>query len=172
MYYPLEDEDIYLPLYPPEEKGYKFKNWENIIGVNPGESNVIKDVTCLPKAENIFIPSSLKYEGCSNKKNIFKIYGEWEDNTDYKIPSILIFSLVLSKENYDFSSCDYVTSNPIHFECEYNGFGNFTIEEQYFNGILSTYKIKKLDSPLQLEQCENLIPNPQSPIPKKILYFH
>ena len=42
MYYPLEDEDIYLPLNPPEEKGYKFKNWENIIGVNPGESNVIK----------------------------------------------------------------------------------------------------------------------------------
>ena len=62
--YPLINEDIYLPINPPQEKGYKFKNWKKIIGNIPGKSNNVKrDVTCLPDIENTFIPSKLNHKG-------------------------------------------------------------------------------------------------------------
>ena len=75
--YPLINEDIYLPINPPQEKGYKFKNWKKVIGNIPGKSNNVKrDVTCLPDIENTFIPSIVKSQGCYSKSNLFSIYGE------------------------------------------------------------------------------------------------
>ena len=153
--YHLENEDIYLPLNPPTEKGYKFKNWKKIISSSPGDSNVIRDVTCLPNAKNTFIPLSIESKGCSGKKNIFLIFGKWNDPYEKNIPTLLSFLLVLEYENYTVASCDYETKEPIHMKCEFEGDGNYQIREQYFNGILASYKIGKEDSPIIFEKCSS-----------------
>ena len=66
--YPLNNVDIIFPLKPPKINGYSFPNWENSIGAEPGISNVIPNVKCLPKEKNIFIPYSVELNGCNKKK--------------------------------------------------------------------------------------------------------
>ena len=98
--YPLEDVHIYLLVKPPQKQGYSFPNWETIIGADPGTSNKISDITCLPKETNIFKITSIKTVWCSGKKNVFNLYGEWEDETNFPI---LDFDteFYLSNENKD-----------------------------------------------------------------------
>ena len=80
--YHLEGIDLYLPIVAPNGKGYSIRRWKNVFGLNPGASNKIKSVTCLPIIENTFIPSSIETKGCSKKNTKFLIYGEWEDKDE------------------------------------------------------------------------------------------
>ena len=80
--YHLEGIDLYLPIVAPNEKGYSIRKWKNVFGLNPGVSNKIKSVTCLPIIDNTFIPSSIETKGCSKKNTLFLIYGEWEDKDE------------------------------------------------------------------------------------------
>ena len=150
--YPLEGIDLYLPINAPQTKGYKFKNWEKIIGIYPGESNKIRSVTCLPEIINTFIPSSIEAKGCSEKKNKFLIYGEWEDKDESKVPPLLGFSLVIPN-NENIAKCYYETTSPIHMECTINGEGEITIKEQNFNGYFSSFTMKNLNSSIKAENC-------------------
>ena len=149
--YTLEEIDLYLPIDAPNIKGYSIRNWKNIIGINPNESNKISNVTCLPIIENTFIPSSLEANMCFGKNFIFSIYGEWEDKDESKIPIFLSFSLVI-ENNERIAECSYETS-PNHIECEIDSEGDITIKEQNFSGILGSYKMKKLDSFIKTEKC-------------------
>ena len=80
--YHLERIDLYLPIVAPNQEGYSIRKWKNVFGINPGVSNRIKSVTCLPKIDNTFIPSSIESKGCSKKNTKFLIYGEWKDTID------------------------------------------------------------------------------------------
>ena len=149
--YPLEGIDIYLPIVPPKEKGYSFRKWKNIFGIEPNVSNKIESVTCLPEIDNTFIPSSIEAKGCSGKKNKFLIYGEWEDKHEPTILSIFEFYLVIPN-NENIAECIYRTS-PTHMECEIYGEGDITIKEQNFSGLIGSYTMKNLDSSIKTEKC-------------------
>ena len=120
-------------------------------------SNVIKNVNCLPQIKNIFIPSEIKIKGCLNKKIIFEIYGKWEDSYENNIPEILYFYLVIGSNTDNVAECDYITSNPIHMNCEYldNGDNQIIIEEQYFNGIFASFKMEKYNEIIIADKCNN-----------------
>ena len=66
--YHLEGIDLYLPTLAPNKNGYSIRKWKNAFGLNPGESNKIKNVTRLPVINNTFIPSSIETNGCFQKK--------------------------------------------------------------------------------------------------------
>ena len=150
--YHLEGIDLYLPTVAPNKEGYSFKKWENAFGLNPGESNKIKSVTCLPIIKNTFIPSSIETKGCSKNKTKFIIYGEWEDKDESKSIFFFDFSLVI-EINERIAECYYVYVSPIHMECKVYGEKDILIKEQNFNGFLATYKMKKLDSSIKAEKC-------------------
>ena len=69
--YHLEGIDLYLPIVAPNGKGYSIRKWKNVFGLNPGVSNKIKSVTCLPIIENTFIHSYIETKGCSKKKTLY-----------------------------------------------------------------------------------------------------
>ena len=155
--FPLENIDIYLPIKAPTVKGYKFNYWKAIIGAEPGVSNVIKNVNCLPKITNIFIPSEIKIKRCLKKKIFFEIYGKWEDINEKNIPHILVFSLVIGNNIDNVAECEYIFTNPIHMNCELldNGDNQIIIEEQYFNGIFATFKMEKYNEIIMADECNN-----------------
>ena len=64
------------------KKDIQLENGKNVFDLNPGVSNKIRSVTCLPIIENTFIPSSIETKGCSEKNTKFLIYGEWEDKDE------------------------------------------------------------------------------------------
>ena len=169
--FPLENIDIYLPTTAPQEKGYKFNNWKKIIGAQPGESNIIRNVKCLPDIKNTFLPSSVKITECLEAKIIFEIYGEWEDKDESNIPTLLSFSLVIGNDTDAIAYCDLVTTSPIYMECEYlsNGDNKIIIEEQNFNGYFASYKIKTYNDIINSEKCKivtktpSTTKNPESP---------
>ena len=66
---------------------------------------------------------------------------------------ILSFSLVI-ENNERIVECYYETSQ-IYMECEIDSEGDITIKEQNFSGILGSYKMKKLDSFIKAEKCNN-----------------
>ena len=77
--YPLDNVDILLPTKAPQVTQYTFKNWEKVIGAQPGTSNKIAAVTCLPAAEDTFTPSSIEIGDCTfDNKRKFNIIGKWE----------------------------------------------------------------------------------------------
>lgn len=49
------------------KKDIQLENGKNVFGLNPGVSNKIESVTCLPIIDNTFIPSSIETKGCSKK---------------------------------------------------------------------------------------------------------
>ena len=154
--YHLEGIDLYLPIVAPNVKGYSIRKWKNAFGINPGESNKIKSITCLPIIENTFIPSSMESKGCSQKNTKFLIYGEWEDKDESKIPSLLGFSLVIDI-NERIAKCFYEAASPIHMKCEVYGERDISIKEQNFNGYFASYKMEKLDSSIKAEKCDSSV---------------
>ena len=151
--YPLNNIDIYLPINPPKSKKYGFKNWKEIIGNSPGISNKISKVTCLPKEKNIFIPSSIKSEGCIDNKNVFSIYGKWVYNEKDKKPFYLEFPLLILNENYDIAYCEYDLLESNSIKCELEGHGIIKFEETYTIGYFEIFKINKFSSSTKLEDC-------------------
>ena len=150
--YPLDNTDIFLPIYAPNSIKYRFKNWEKIIGSNPGITNKISRVTCLPKERNTFIPSSIKEEGCIFNKNIFKIFGKWKDTDEYKIPYSLEFSLLIQNENTYIANCEQ-EPNYLYMKCIFEGSGTIKFDEFYFRDYIDIYKIESFSSTNQINEC-------------------
>ena len=151
--YPLDNTDIFLPIKAPNSIKYGFRNWEKIIGSNPGVTNKISGVTCLPKEINTFIPSSIKEEGCNDKKIIFSIYGKWKDTDESKIPFFLEFPLLIQNENIYIANCEYEPINPIHMKCEFEGSGIIKFDELYCIEFLRIFKIESFSSSNQINEC-------------------
>ena len=151
--YSLVDIDLYLPTSAPVAKGYKFNHWKKIIGEEPGKSNVISDVYCIPDIKNTFKIKNVENKGCLKEKVMFKIYGEWEDNNELNIPTFLSFDLVIGDNTDNIAECDLVDEEPIHFDCEYEN-NVIIINEQNFNGIFASYRITKYDEIIYTEKCQ------------------
>ncbi len=81
--YPINNQNITLPVNPPSVSGYSFPNWKEIIGVEPGISNLVPeyDIKCTPQEINSYTISSIKSEGCSKNENIITIDGKWYDES-------------------------------------------------------------------------------------------
>ena len=152
--YHLEGIDLYLPIVALNQESYSIRKWKNVFGLIPGVSNKIKSVTCLPEIDNIFIPSSIESKGCSKKNTKFLIYGKWKDKDESKISFLSDFSLVL--DTYErMEICFYKDESPIHMECYVSGERDISIKEQNFNGFFASYKMKKLDSSIKAEKCND-----------------
>lgn len=154
--YSLEDIDLYLPTSAPKVKGYKFNDWKKIIGVEPGDSNVINDVYCIPDIKNLFIIKNIENKGCYKEKVRFKIYGDWEDHSELKVPTFLYFDLVIGDNSDNIAECDLINEDPIHFDCEYDNTENneIIINEQNFNGYFASYRITKYEDTLYTVKCK------------------
>ena len=153
--YPLENVDLYLPLETPKQAGYIIKNWTNIVGKEPGVSNRIQGVDCIPKIKNTFIPSSIEGIGCENNYYKFKIYGNWENNDQSSLPNLLSsIELVLNNENENIVNCDYNDNGGvIYLICQFSGKGEISIKEQYFEGLLEAFLFKGIQSSLFADSC-------------------
>ena len=154
--YSINKLDILLPTEAPQPDGYIFVEWEKKIGSNPGVSNRIPALECLEKEINTFIPSSITLGECSSGKNKFAIYGDWE-NKNKSMPYVHYydFNLLLDNENNKTSICNYIKSNPIHFQCKYEGTGKIKFKEQFLRGYSELYKIKEFDSGKTVKKCSD-----------------
>ena len=153
LYYPLKDIDIFLQVDPPQESGYQFPNWKETIGSNPGVSNKISKINCLPKENNIFNVNSIKNNGCIGNKNSFTIYGTWENTKS--LPSLdFDFQFFLENNRKDLVDCEYkIGSDSNSIDCKFEGEGNIKVDGQYFYGYFNTYQFNTYDSGLKFESC-------------------
>lgn len=153
VHYPLNKVDIFLPTKAPQITGYTFKNWEQIIGSESGVSNKISEAECLPKEENIFTPSSINVGDCLIDRS-FTINGDWEK--EVKISDYYSTEIILDNDNKDIAKCRYMGStNPIHFDCNFDGSGSVKFKEQFFQILSKVYKIKEFDSGKTVNVCSD-----------------
>lgn len=147
--YPLNKENIIFPTTAPQTDTIIFKDWEKVIGKQPGVSNRISNVECFTtKSSNKFIPSSITVEDCLLGISSFIIKGDWE-NKDKAITNVYvnIIKILLDNENKDVAECYYFgNENPIEFRCNFEGYGRIKFNEQFFKGNLDAYKINGFDS--------------------------
>ena len=154
--YPLENVDIYLPVETPTQSGYIIKHWKNVIGQNPGSSNKIERVTCLPEVKNIFIPTLIEGIGCDNQYYKFKISGNWSNENNIPNDDFLLLEieLFLNNENEDIIVCEFKDDNKLNdMICQYEGEGKIEIKEQYFEGFFEAFQINDVPSVIQAESC-------------------
>lgn len=154
--YPLDNVNLILPTKPPKVDKYTFTNWESVIGANPGTSNVLTDIECMPTIHNTFNPSSISIEDCDiMSKHPFTISGEWEDKTkknyltDYDSATI-----ILDNGKNDAVDCNYMSS-PTRFECKFEGSGLVKIKEQIVTISSNSFKIKEFDSKQTVSECDD-----------------
>ena len=151
--YPLNNVDILLPTKAPQVSQYTFKNWEQVIGAQPGVSNKIASVSCLPEAEDTFTPSSIEIGDCTyDNKRKFNILGTWEINK-YSLYKYRNFDLVLDNSSKDTVNCRFPDETKC--ECEFEGKGVFKIKEQYVTINLHSYKIKEFNSGKTIDDCDD-----------------
>jgi hypothetical protein len=151
--YPLNNVDILLPTKAPQVSQYTFKNWEQVIGAQPGVSNKIASVSCLPEAEDTFTPSSIEIGDCTiDNKRKFNILGTWEINK-YSLYKHRNFDLVLDNSSKDIATCRFPDETKC--ECEFEGEGVFKIKEQYVTINLHSYKIKEFNSGKTIDDCDD-----------------
>jgi len=154
--YPLDNVNLILPTKPPKVDKYTFTNWESVIGANPGTSNVLTDIECMPTVHNTFTPSSISIEDCDiMSRHPFTISGEWEDKTkknyltDYDSATI-----ILDNGKNDAVDCNY-RSAPTRFECKFEGSGRVKIKEQTVTISRNSFKIKEFDSKQTVSECDD-----------------
>ena len=154
LYYPLNNVDVFLPVNAPQVSGYKFVNWEKVIGNNPDISNKIT-ISCLPKESNTFNINSIKADGCSGGNNTFTISGEWSQEKKYSLlESNFDFHFYMGNEDKDIAYCKYSESTSITMNCQFNGDGNIKINEKtYFNSGYLVYTFSKYDDVTKVEAC-------------------
>ena len=154
FYYPLNYVDIFLPVNAPQVSGYKFVNWEKVIGNNPDTSNKIT-ISCLPKESNTFNINSITANGCSKGNNTFTISGEWsKEKESTLLESNFNFKFYLGNEDNDIAYCKYNQSPSITMNCQFNGAGNIKINEKtYFNSGFQVYTFSKYDGVTKVEAC-------------------
>ena len=157
---PLKTTTILVPTKPPASIMYEFPNWEKVLGINDGVSNLVKEnVVCLPKETNTFIPSSLKSKGCSKNKNVFEIEGEWLYSDSYKIPdSYMSLEIEVSNDNKDIANCNIKDNNIKIIQCKYNGYGEIKfIGEKYFKEVFVVFKLQENDLSIKVNKCKSEI---------------
>lgn len=146
--YPINDENIFLPINPPNTDGYEFPNWNKVISKFPGESNKIPEdnIICIPMELNSYNISSIKSEGCSNKKNIILIDGKWSDESQLLPKS---FEIILNNGNQ--AKCE--TTNLKQIQCEIDGYGDIKFNEKYFKSGINVFKIEDSDKSISIDKC-------------------
>jgi len=157
---PLKSTKILVPTKPPTSTMYEFPNWEKVLGVNDGLSNLVTDnVVCLPKEINTFIPSSLKSNGCSKSKNEFEIEGEWLYSDPSNMPDSLdTLEIEVSNDNKDIAKCHIKANNIKIIQCKYNGYGEIKfIGEKYFKEVFAVYKLQENDLSIKVNKCKSEI---------------
>lgn len=155
--YPLDNVNIILPAKAPTVEIFTFTNWDKTIGANPGTSNVLKNIKCVPETTNTFIPSSITDIQCDEfLGNTFNINGDWEDKSRLSSSSISgTFSILLDNDNQNATSCIFV-SEPIRFFCTYYGNIRLKIKDQAFTANSGmSFKIKAYDSGKTLDCTDN-----------------
>ena len=150
--YPLDKIDILLPTKTPIVDKYSFKNWETVFGANPGVSNKIEDVTCLPEEKNTFIPSSITVGDCFLGSRSFTIKGEWELKDNADLMDYSRTKIVLDNKDGNISECTYKTELS-GFDCELVGEGEIKMKEQYFKASSNVYKMKEFNSGKTSKKC-------------------
>ena len=152
--YALDKADILLPTNAPTVDKYAFKNWEQTIGANPGVSNKIGDVTCLPEEKNTFIPSSVTVEDCFLGSRSFKINGEWEQKDKADLVDYSSAKIELDNKNRDIATCKYRTDFN-GFDCNFEGEGDLNMKDQYFTTLSKVYKMKGFNSGKSAKKCDD-----------------
>ena len=143
LYYPLDDVDIYLPVNAPQIPGYKFVNWEEVIGLYPGTSNRFT-ISCLPYVNNIFNITSIVVNECIAGKRTFTIYGEWLEDKQYNIlESDFDFHFFMEGYSYQYRNlvyCKYYELSSNIIKCQFDGGYINIYGNTYFNSGFSIYE--------------------------------
>ena len=170
--YPLVLTDVKLPLTPPNSGKYKINKWEEVIGAKDGESNVVeKSAKCLPEESNTFVPTSLTSNGCSGTKNTFSIIGDWENQE--KLPTLNFdFKIRIDNDNQDIAECKLSTKNVKQFDCSFDGEGDIKFEEKYFQGLMTAYKMGKIETSIHVDKCSDSDSTPKSKSKSNILFLN
>lgn len=150
--YPLNKIDVLLPTITPIVDKYTFKNWEEVFGANPGVSNKISDVTCLPEEKNTFIPSSITIGECFLGTRSFTINGEWEKKDKAELNNYSSANILLDNKDGDISKCIYKTQFN-GFDCDFEGEGEIKMKEQYFTVLSQVYKMNEFNSGQTSKKC-------------------
>ena len=150
--YPLNNVNIIFPTTAPNNDKYTFKNWESIIGSNPGVSNVFKAIVCSPEAENTFVPNSITYDDCIIDYRTITIKGNWENSEGSHPIDYTSANIVIDTDNQDIADCNYKNSA---FECKFRGEGRLKINEQFVTIFRKVYKIKGYDSGKSVKNCSD-----------------
>jgi hypothetical protein len=147
--YPINKENITLPINPPTISGYTFPNWKELIGADPGISNIIPEynIKCTPQEINSYKILSIKSEGCTNNKNIILIDGKW-----YNDSQLTPGQFKIKTSNNNIANCNYIISQK-KIKCEIDGYGVIKFDEKYFKSGINIYKIEKSDYSINVDQC-------------------
>ena len=146
--YPINDENLFLPVNPPNVEGYNFPNWNKVISKYPGESNKIPEdnIICIPMELNSYNISSIKSEGCSNAKNIILIDGKWSDESQLLPGS---FEIILNNGNK--ANCGKINQKQI--QCEIDGYGDIKFNEKFFKSGINVFKIEESYKSIYVDKC-------------------
>jgi hypothetical protein len=154
---PLNTIDVFLPVKTPKVNNFILKKWEEVIGANPGVSNKIHIIECLPEETNTFSPSNITINQCYYKyiaTHLIIINGTWERDISDTFNHDDI-NITLDNEDKDTMLCEHI-QNPISFLCFFTGRGRIKFNEQLCNFRNSdVYRIKGFDSGQTIDKCSD-----------------
>lgn len=151
--FPLKSTNIFLSLNPPSSEKYSFPNWKETIGSSPKISNKVPDddIVCTPSENDTFTPNSITNDGCSGKKNHFKIVGGWKDETI--LPKNVSFVLRPKNKENVIVNCNFSKYIFHSINCNFEGDGKLSFDDSYFKDNLRVYKINKFNTN-EFDKCE------------------
>ena len=153
--YPLDNVDILLPTTAPQTTQYTFKNWDTVIGAQPGVSNKIDSVSCSVTAQDTFTPTSITLDDCTfDNKRRFNINGNWGLANSVSKTNYGTTDIVLDNQNQDTAKCVYYSESN-QFKCEVVVGGLLNIKEQYVQILLNSYKISAFNSGETAKDCDD-----------------
>ena len=142
------DGNILLELDVPKSSRYIIKNWEQTIGASPGTSNKVDNTTCLPKTDAIFNITKVEKNGCNGDKNVLKLNGKWNKETDSTRFELKIDGF--SKK----ADCSYAKGKE-YITCQLEGYGDIKINEKYCKSFFSVYLISGYDNIYHVSNCND-----------------
>ena len=150
---PINNQNIFLPINPPNSNEYSFPNWKEKIGANPGISNKISDksINCSPNEINSFNITSIKSQGCSDNTNIILIEGNWLGESKI-IPSQGL-SPYINLSNNKLTNCKNIKENQI--QCDYDTYGKVQLNEIFFKNGINVFKIIGNDLSINVNNCNS-----------------
>ena len=132
----------------PKSSRYIIKNWEQTIGASPGTSNKVDNTTCLPKTDAIFNITKVEKNGCNGDKNVLKLNGKWNKETDSTRFELKIDGF--SKK----ADCSYAKGKE-YITCQLEGYGDIKINEKYCKSFFSVYLISGYDNIYHVSNCND-----------------